>query len=65
MQPLHLILYGGVRGAQRPQVVDNLSLLVHLLLDQLGALLGIQTRVEHEGWQVVGVLATEDYAFLQ
>lgn len=65
MEALHLVLDGGVAGAQGAQVVDDLGLLVHLLLDQLGALLGVDAAVEHEGRQVVRVLAPQDDALLQ
>lgn len=64
MQPPHLVLDGGVAGAQRAQVVDDLGLLVHLLLDELGALLGVEAGVEHEGRQVVR-LPPKDYALLE
>ena len=50
MQPLHLVLNSGVTGAQSPKVVDDLGLFVHLLLDELGSLLGVDAGVEHEGW---------------
>lgn len=64
VQAPQLVLHGAVAGAQRAQVVDDLGLLRHLLLDQLRPLLGVEARVEHERRQVVGVLSTEDYAFL-
>lgn len=35
MQSLHLVLDGGVAGAQGAEVVDDLGLLVHLLLYEL------------------------------
>lgn len=51
-------------GAEGSQVVDDFSLLVHFLLDELGSLLGVEAGVEYEGGEVVRVLATEDYALL-
>ena len=39
---------GGVGGAQLLQVLHDLGLFVHLLLDEPGACLGVQARVVHE-----------------
>lgn len=64
MQPPHLILYGGMARSESPQVVDNLSLFIHFLFNELGPLLRVDCIVKYKRRQVICVFATQDYTLL-